>query len=46
MTENQVYYLHNYIDPMVDRLIAGFELEKIRRELTNEYDRRTQGGKI
>lgn len=41
MTEEQAYYLHEYIDPEVDRLIANLELEKTRRALSDEYQKRT-----
>lgn len=41
MTEDQAYYLHQYIDPEVDRLIENMELERVRRELSDEYQRRT-----
>lgn len=41
MTEEQAWYLHSEIDPMVDQLIANLELEKTRRELSDVYQMRT-----
>lgn len=41
MSEEQAYYLNNEIDPMIERLMAGLEMEKVRRQLADEYQRRT-----
>lgn len=41
MTEEQAYYLHDVIDPKIDLLIEGIELEKVRRRLADEYQKRT-----
>lgn len=41
MSEEQAYRLHEVIDPEVERLIAGLEMEKVRRQLADEYMRRT-----
>lgn len=41
MSEEQAYYIHEFIDPEVDRLITNLELEKTRRALSDEYQNRT-----
>lgn len=41
MQEDQAYYLHAYIDPMVDTLIANLDAEIARRKLSDEYQKRT-----
>lgn len=41
MSENDAYYLHEYVDPMIDRLIANMEIEKERRLKSDEYQSRT-----
>lgn len=45
LSPSQAYYLHEYIDPMIDRLIENMQLEHARKELkdTNfaEYMKRT-----
>lgn len=45
MTENQAYYLHEYIDPKIEELIGKMEIEKTVKELRSiefqEYMKRT-----
>lgn len=41
MTENDAYYLHEYIDPMVDKLIADMDAEIKRRKESDLYQMRT-----
>ena len=41
MTPFQEYYLINYIDPEVDRLIENLEREKTQRVKYEEYLKRT-----
>lgn len=41
LSEDQAYRLHEVIDPEIDRLIAGLEMERVRRELSDSYQRRT-----
>ena len=41
MQPEQEFYLKNFIDPEIDRLIANMELERVRRQLSDEYQKRT-----
>lgn len=41
MSENDAYYLHEYIDPMVDKLIADMDAEIKRRKESDLYQMRT-----
>jgi len=41
MTEEQAYYLHEYIDPQIDKIMAELDKEIERRKESDEYQRRT-----
>lgn len=41
LTADQAFYLRDYIDPYVERLIAGLEMEQVRRRESDNYQRRT-----
>lgn len=41
LQEDQAYYLHEYIDPMVDTLIANLDAEIMRRKESDNYQKRT-----
>lgn len=41
MTEEQAYYLHEFIDPQLEKIFADLEAEKVRRQLADAYQMRT-----
>ena len=41
MTEEQAYYLHEFIDPQLEKIFADLEAEKVRRQLSDAYQMRT-----
>ena len=41
MSEEQAYYLHEYVDPVVDGLINALDVEIKRRRESDSYMRRT-----
>ena len=41
MSEEQAYYLHEYVDPVIDGLINALDVEIKRRRESDSYMRRT-----
>ena len=41
MTEEQAYYLHEFVDPQLEKIFADLEAEKVRRQLSDAYQMRT-----
>lgn len=41
LSEDQAYYLHDVVDPVVDGLINALDVEIKRRKASDEYMKRT-----